>query len=219
MKIKRYIAIGDVHGCHEELNELIEKLAPGGDDQIILLGDVVNSGPDSHRSLALARQVGAICLQGNHERRLLNYRQTGIEKGLKKTDRATIRQFTEEDWTHLEQMPLHHYVPEIDTVFVHAGFLPSQPWQNQPPRVVTRIQVVDEQGRARKRSKAPDAPHWSTLWKGPPFVVYGHTPRSQCRRLEWSIGIDTACVQGGQLTAFILPQNEVVQVAARRRYT
>lgn len=33
------------------------------------------------------------------------------------------------------------------------------------------------------------------------------------------MGIDTACVHGGQLSAFILPQGEVVQVAARRRYT
>lgn len=178
MKIKRYIAIGDVHGCHEELEELLQRIAPAEDDQIILLGDLINNGPNSHRALALARQAQA-SLQGNHERRLLAYRQTGLRKKLKKADQSTILQLTDEDWDHLEQMVLHHYVPEIDTVFVHAGFLPGQPWQDQSAKVVTRIQVVDEKGRARKRSKARQAPHWSTLWQGPPFVVYGHTPRPQ----------------------------------------
>lgn len=218
MKIKRYITIGDVHGCYQELAELLAKVNPGADDQVVMLGDLVNNGPDSHRALALAREVGAICILGNHERRLLLSRQPGSRTRLRRIDQNTILQLTEEDWDHMKQMVLHHYVPELDTVFVHGGFLPHQPWRDQPPEVVTRIQVVDKQGRARKRSRSPQAPHWSLLWQGPPFVVYGHTPRPQYSRLKWSIGIDTACAQGGFLTAFILPAGEIVQVAARRRY-
>lgn len=219
MKIERYIAIGDVHGCHEELQELLEKINPGPADQIVMLGDLVNHGPDSHRALTLAREAGAISLLGNHEHRLLLYRQTGDPKKLKKMDRRTLPQLTGEDWAYLEKMVLTYHIPQLETVFVHAGFLPDQPWEEQPAEVVTRIQVVDKRGRARKRSKKPGAPHWSTLWEGPPFVVYGHTPRTQYQRLEWSIGIDTACVQGGFLTAFILPAGEIVQVPARRPYT
>lgn len=215
---KRYIAIGDVHGCHEELEELLEKVQLGPNDQVVMLGDLVNHGPDSHRCLALAREADAICLLGNHELRLLHYRQTGDPKLLKKMDRKTVRQLTADDWAQIERMVLHHHVPELDTVFVHAGFLPDQPWGSQPAEVVTQIQVIDKRGRPRKRSKSPKSPHWSTCWSGPPFIVYGHTPRPQYVRLESSIGIDTSCVYGGALTAFILPAGEIVQVPAHRSY-
>lgn len=182
------------------------------------MGDLVNNGPDSSRTLALARQAGGMCLLGNHERRLLHYHLTGNERGLKKADRATIAQLRDEDWQLLRRMPLYHHVPDLETVFVHGGFLPGRPWQTQEASIVTRVQVVDALGRPKKRSQSPGSPHWSELWSGPPFVVYGHTPRSHYKRRKWSIGIDTACVQGGALTAFILPAGEIVQVPARRRY-
>ena len=64
----------------------------------------------------------------------------------------------------------------------------------------------------------PDGVPWAERWSGPPFVVYGHTPRPDIFKLKWSVGIDTACVFGGHLTAFILPERRFVQVKARRRY-
>jgi len=115
-------------------------------------------------------------------------------------------------------MALTHEVSELNTVFVHGGFLPNEPWPRQPANIVTRIQVIDDQGRPRKRSDAPAALPWADLWNGPPFVVYGHTPRPEVYKLKWSIGIDTGCVMGGHLTAFILPERRLLQVKARRRY-
>lgn len=115
-------------------------------------------------------------------------------------------------------MLLTYHVEELNTVFVHGGFLPDEPWQRQPASVVTRIQAVDRAGRACKRAEAPDAPLWADLWNGPPFVVYGHTPRPDVYKLKWSVGIDTGCAMGGSLTAYILPEKRIVQVKARRRY-
>jgi len=115
-------------------------------------------------------------------------------------------------------MKLTYEDEELGVVFVHAGFLPDKPWQKQPARIVTRIQMVDKEGEPRKRSEAPNAPHWSELWSGPPFVVYGHTPREEISRTKWTLGIDTACVLGGNLTAYILPEKRIVQVKARERY-
>lgn len=57
------------------------------------------------------------------------------------------------------------------------------------------------EGTAQAASEYPDAPHGSEKRMGPPFVVYGHTPRSR-----------------GALTACILPGREVVQVPAREVY-
>ncbi len=214
----RLIAIGDVHGCHLELGDLIAKLELGRDDRLVLLGDLVNRGPDSCKVLDLARANKAISLLGNHELRLLKYRRTNDRKYAKEHDLETYERLRPQDWAYLESMPLTFEEPELNTVFVHGGFLPNEPWQKQPPEVVTRIQVVDHDGHPAKRSAAPEAPAWADLWNGPPFVIYGHTPRPEIYKLKWSVGIDTACVMGGYLTACILPEKRFVQVKARRAY-
>lgn len=214
----RVIAVGDVHGCAEEFAELIEKLALARHDRMILLGDLVNRGPDSGGVIALARQHAHRSLLGNHELRLLNFRRTGDPTHLKRADYVTLKQLGARDWAFLEGMPLTYHVPEYHTVFVHGGFLPGQPWRSQPARVVTRLQVIGPDGEPYKRADHPDCPHWSEHWEGPPFVVYGHTPRREAVFRRWSLGIDTSCVQGGMLTACILPGRKLVQVRARKKY-
>ena len=214
----RLIAIGDIHGCHAELAELLSRLAPTRDDRLILVGDLVNRGPDSRRVLELAREHRAIALLGNHELRLMRFRRTGDKKILKRGDLETFQQLRPEDWAFIEAMPLTFEEPTLDTVFVHGGFLPDIPWRKQPAEVVTRIQVIDHDGTPAKRSEAPDAPLWADCWNGPPFVVYGHTPRAEVYKLKWSLGIDTGCVYGGHLTAYELPEKRFHQVKARQRY-
>ena len=215
---ERVIAVGDIHGCAWEFERLLEKLALTRNDRLILLGDLVNRGPESARVISLARAHAHRSLLGNHELRLLNFRRTGDPTHLKKSDYATLAQFNAQDWTYLANMSLTYQVPETDTVLVHGGFLPNRRWHQQPARVVTRIQVVGPDGEPHKRSEFPEAPHWSDLWQGPPFVVYGHTPRAEPMRSRWSLGIDTSCVLGGALTACVLPDQEIVQVRARQRY-
>lgn len=214
----RLIAIGDIHGCHQEFAELLHRLELGKEDRLILLGDLVNRGPDSCKVIDLAREHRALSLLGNHELRLLNYRRTGDTKFFKDSDADTAEKLRPADWAYLEAMPLTHHEPELDTVFVHGGFLPDEPWQKQPANVVTRIQVIDRDGKPRKRADVPDAPAWADLWSGPPFVVYGHTPRPEIYKLKWSVGIDTGCVMGGFLTAYELPEKRFIQVKARQRY-
>ena len=214
----RLIAIGDIHGCHAEFAELLARLELTKDDRLVLLGDLVNRGPDSNRVLDLAREARALSLLGNHELRLLKYRRTGDKKYAKETDLDTFAKLRDEDWKYLEAMPLTFHEPELNVVFVHGGFLPGEPWHRQTAEVVTRIQVINRDGRPAKRGAAPGAPSWADFWSGPPFVVYGHTSRPEIYKLKWSVGIDTSCCMGGALTAYILPEKRFVQVKARARY-
>jgi Predicted phosphohydrolases len=214
----RIIAIGDIHGCHLEFAELLERLELTPDDRLILLGDLVNRGPDSGKVVDLAIQHRALSVLGNHEARLLAWRRTGRRGNLKDDDARTFARLEPRHWDYLEKMPLTHFEPELNTVFVHGGFLPDTPWQKQPESVVTRIQVIDREGLPRKRAECPDGILWADRWAGPPFVVYGHTPRPNIYKLKWSVGIDTACAMGGHLTAFVLPERRFVQVKARKRY-
>ena len=214
----RLIAIGDIHGCHVEFAELLARLDLQRDDRVILLGDLVNRGPDSRKVIAIAREIRATALLGNHELRLLKFHRTGDRKVLKEGDVATAESLQLEDWEFLQAMPLTFEEPALNTVCVHGGFLPDEAWQKQPAEVVTRIQVIDREGRPAKRADRPDAPCWADLWTGPPFVVYGHTPRPEIYKLKWSLGIDTGCVLGGHLTAYVLPEKRFLQVKARQRY-
>lgn len=149
---KRVVAIGDIHGCADEFEALLEELKPTRGDRVILLGDLINRGPHSSRVIALARKHAHRSLLGNHELRLINYRRTGDPTHLKKSDYETLRQLSADDWDYLHRMPLRYEAPEYQTVLVHGGFLPSKPWRSQPARVVTRIQVIGPDGEPHKRS-------------------------------------------------------------------
>ena len=107
----RLIAIGDIHGCHHEFAELLERLELTKDDRLILVGDLVNRGPDSCKVIELARQHRAISLLGNHELRLLNYRKekTPVADISRDTDADTYQKLRAEDWDYLEAMPLTYF--------------------------------------------------------------------------------------------------------------
>lgn len=219
-KVKRVIAIGDVHGCSRELKDLLDKLEVTDEDHLVFLGDLVNRGPDSRGVLdQVHRLKNATFLLGNHELRLLNFHKTGDASTLKPYDHETLECLREEDWELFRRMVPTYYLKEYDTVFVHGGFLPNVPWDEQPAEVVTRIQVVSPDFKPKKRSKYPDFPLWSDLWQGPPFVVYGHIPvKNKLERGTWSLGLDTACVYGGSLSAYVLPSKQVVSVPAHEAY-
>ena len=216
--MSRTIAIGDVHGCAEEFAQLLELIDPREEDRVIQLGDLINRGPDSHSVIRIARQYKVEAILGNHEHRILTALREKRPELLKDYDLETIKQLNNEDWIYLENLPKFKYSGLSDTVFIHGGFLPGQLWTNQSIEITTTIQVIAADGRPAKRSDAPDAPAWADSWKGPPFVIYGHTPRPEVYQLKDSIGIDTGCVYGGYLTAYIVEEKRLVQVRANRAY-
>src|SRR3954466_446577 len=109
----RLIAIGDIHGCHLEFAELLARLALTSEDRLILLGDLVNRGPDSNKVIDLAREHRALSLLGNHERRLLRFHLGGEKKALKAEDHETVSRLRPSDWEYLAAMPLTFEEPEL----------------------------------------------------------------------------------------------------------
>ncbi|KAK5014955.1 hypothetical protein LTR39_002870, partial [Cryomyces antarcticus] len=68
----RLVIVGDVHGCKEELLALLDKAKfRAGIDHLILTGDTIAKGPDSPGTVDVARKLGASCVRGNHEDRML----------------------------------------------------------------------------------------------------------------------------------------------------
>ena len=73
----RVIAIGDVHGCADELRALIQQLPLERDTLVVFLGDYIDRGPDSRgvvdTVLELEQYCEVVCLLGNHELMLREY--------------------------------------------------------------------------------------------------------------------------------------------------
>lgn len=212
--------IGDVHGCRVELEKLLEKLKLGPTDLVIFLGDLVNRGPDSAGVLKIARELPtARSILGNHELRLLDYHRHGDERLLKPYDWETLDQLGGTDWAQMKAFEDRLYFPAVDTLLVHGGLLPDEPWEKQSTEVITQIQSYNpKRKRWGKRREVPGGTTWMKFWKGPPFVVCGHTPRRRVLHKKWSMCIDTACVHGNTLTAYELTTQKLIHVKAEKAY-
>ena len=216
--MRRTIVIGDVHGCAEEFEALLKGLKLKPKDRVYQVGDLINRGPDSHRVLKLAYKYDVRPVLGNHEVRLLQSRKENNTESLKSYDHDTLLQLTKTDWKFLEKLPPYIYKPKHKTVIVHAGFLPEPAWYEQDIETITQIQVIDANGKPARQDASSAAATWAEYWHGLPFVVYGHNARPKVFRHPGSIGIDTGCVYGGHLTAYVLEDQSIFQVPAKRKY-
>ena len=119
-------AIGDVQGCFTELEELLERLQIQDSDQIYFLGDIINRGPQSLKTLRFIKaQPNMHLLLGNHDIHTLacyqNVRQMGPKDTIAEIFKADD---SEELMDYLRHSPLMYYLAKHKTVLVHAGIYP-----------------------------------------------------------------------------------------------
>jgi bis(5'-nucleosyl)-tetraphosphatase (symmetrical) len=122
-------AVGDIQGCYDELCDLLDAIRfDPQKDRIWFVGDLVNRGPKSLKTLRFIKKLGAaaVCVLGNHDLHLLALAIIGdtpakggtLEKILNASDRDELI-----DW--LRHRPLAHYSKKLDTLMVHAGVIPQ----------------------------------------------------------------------------------------------
>src|SRR3954447_15481728 len=113
--VQRTVFVGDVHGCLDELQTLLKKLAVSSADRLIFVGDLVAKGPDSQGVVALARELQASSVLGNYDDALLRLRhaqKAGRDAKMKPGHLAVARSLEEADWAWLEGLPLYIRVLE-----------------------------------------------------------------------------------------------------------
>jgi hypothetical protein len=199
------VIVGDVHGCTAELEELMEDVGLAEwRDRLVLVGDLIVRGPDSHGALELARKLGARVVRGNHEHKLLAWRHEGRPLG---AEHARIaHELSDDEWHMLEAMPLWIDLPSHGVRVVHAGVVPGLAVELAPADALLKMRTIDARGRW---SDEPDGgPLWGSRYEGPPHVVFGHNARAAPQLHPWATGIDTGCVYGGRLTAVVLSEGE-----------
>ena len=207
----RTIIFGDIHGCWSEWQALLDKIGPTSSDRLVSVGDLICKGPDSGKTLELARRMKNLtCVLGNHELRFLRYWNEEGErpKHLTDTDERTFRELGRRYDDHMRYIASWpHYLDLPEALVVHGGLRPGVALGRQDIEDLTGLRTVGK----------PPQP-WFETYKGPKLAVFGHWVVREPIYSEHAIGLDTGCVYGGKLSAFILPERRVVQVKARRTY-
>lgn len=205
----KIFAIGDIHGCLDQLQRLRRKIpADPARDTLVLIGDYIDRGSQSRGVVDYVLGLrGAyaklVCLCGNHESMLLNYLEGEEEElYLQNGGGATLRDYgiflSDSPRVRKEKIPAEHlrffeslppYYETDQYLFVHAGLRPGVPVACQSAWDLQwiRREFIDSKGDFGKR------------------VVFGHTHFSAPLVAENKIGIDTGAVYGGRLTCVELP--------------
>ncbi len=214
---ERTLIVGDVHGCLEELEALLDVVAfEPGEDALVSVGDLVGKGPHGAEVVRLFREGGHRAVRGNHEDRLLRWHHGESKKKLRGMHLVHAVALSDDDWAWLDALPLWIRLDAYGVTVLHAGRLPEVPLEAHEPAWLMSMRTIAADGAPSKRLE--DGPLWAASWGGPDEVVFGHDAISGLQRWPHAIGLDTGCVYGGALSAYVLPEREVVSVQARATY-
>eukprot|EP01119_Soliformovum_irregulare_P022903 TRINITY_DN7911_c0_g1_i1.p1 TRINITY_DN7911_c0_g1~~TRINITY_DN7911_c0_g1_i1.p1 ORF type:complete len:240 (-),score=58.32 TRINITY_DN7911_c0_g1_i1:76-795(-) len=219
MQWNQSIVVGDIHGCLDELKELLAQVSfDPTTDRLVSVGDLVGKGPQSIEVIHFFRSLPhAFAVRGNHDQFCLDQRRDlktngKIERAVDPTHMKVIEQLDEDSWTWLENLPLFIDLPEFNALIVHAGKLPHISLAEHVPFDLMNMRNIHE-GKALPHAK--EGVPWVTLHEGPTHIIFGHDAVRGLQQYEHATGLDTGCCYGGKLSAVILPKWEIVQVDAK----
>jgi serine/threonine protein phosphatase 1 len=200
----RVLAIGDIHGCLGQLDDLLAWVKPTADDVLITLGDYVDRGPDSrgviNRLIELKKSQPVICLRGNHEIMMVDaWRGGRSEKkmwlgvggvqtlgsyGSAAGKSGLLEDVPPEHWNFLQNELVDYHESEL-FIFVHAGVLCGFEMDEQPDNALFWDFMPDAMRHQSKRT-----------------VICGHTSQKsgEPKVVPGAVCIDTYAHGGGWLT-------------------
>ncbi len=203
----RCLAMGDIHGCDIALELLLKQLKLAADDTLVVLGDVVDRGPNSRRVveqlLETATQCRLIFVMGNHEEMLLDSLAGG---DWARTWQAYGGRQTVVSYGSIERIPEEHleffgsglnFWETEGEIFIHANLEPGVSLEEQSPEWLrwTHLTGFEQPHPSGKR------------------VICGHTPQRSGLPLLMSgwVGIDTLAFGPGWLTVLDVATDQVYQ--------
>ncbi len=231
--------IGDVHGCYDELTELLVLLGyeeqaggsfahPAG-RKLIFVGDLVDRGPRIPETVRLVRESvnagHAFCVPGNHDikfMRAVGGKDVQIKHGLADSlQQFEVYEKQAPGFNHvaaefIDSLVSHYVFDEGKLVVAHAGM--KEEMQGRGSGRVREFALYGETTGETDDFGLPVRYNWAADYRGRAMVVYGHTPVPEPEWLNRTINIDTGCVFGGKLTALRYPEKEIVSIPAAYTY-
>ena len=214
----RTIFVGDIHGCAEEFREILSSSGfRKGTDRLMLTGDAFTKGPDPFGVWKLMLENSAEMVLGNHDAKLVELIQGGAEPNESEAETLSKLDLVKDElalW--LDVLPL--YIREMDFILVHAGIHPEKGLDRTRREELLAI-------RTWPPIDGIEGPRWHDHFEplDGKVVVFGHDapgglvhkkrPESDTTYL---VGLDTGCIYGGMLTAYILEQDDFVQIESRQ---
>lgn len=229
--------VGDVHGCGEELEELLGLLgydvawdgqdvsvtAPAG-RTLVFVGDLVDRGPrvpDVLRiAMAMVESGAALCVEGNHDNKFARWlgganvkTRHGLQQSVDQMDgespafKAEVRNF-------IARLPPYLWLDGGKLVVAHAGLK-----RDMIGRVDGKVRSFALYGDTTGETDGYGNPvrvNWAMEYSGDAAIVYGHVAAPDVQAINNTWCIDTGCCFGGRLTALRWPERELVSVAAKR---
>lgn len=199
--MKSYLCIGDIHGCIQQLEELIgtihDALAPPGEARLpdriqwIFLGDYIDRGPEPGAVIDYLRQHAvrypdSIFLRGNHEAMLEDVIEiVGPRRAAQFLDTKNIARENYE-WLRTNTRCVYR---AGDYLFTHAGLNPER--------------ELAEQNDDDYLWSSHEAPFENATGL---TVVHGHTSVDEITIAGNNVNVDTGCGKGGPLSAILLPE-------------
>lgn len=233
--------IGDVHGCLNELLDLLGKLGyecsadpmgrfvdashPEG-RRVIFVGDLVDRGPDSAGVLRLVMGMvlagHAMAVSGNHEDKLnraLRGSKVSLTHGLDGTLEqidAQEPEFRQKVSKFCSSLISHFVLDDGKLVIAHAGLI--EKYHGRASKRVRAFALYGQVTGEVDEFGLPVRYPWAKDYRGDASVVYGHTPLTETAWINNTLCLDTGCVFGGKLSALRYPEREIVDVQAQQQW-
>lgn len=228
--------IGDVHGCYDELHELLLTLGytensagaivhPNG-RRAVFLGDLCDRGPKNVAVLRLVMGMvqhgSALCIPGNHDVKLLRYlngRNVQLTHGLQNTVDELAQEsgeFRSKVAKFLDSLVSHYVLDDGKLVVAHAGI--KEHFQGRGSARVRDFCLYGETTGETDEYGLPVRLDWTNEYRGHAMVVYGHIPQVEPSILNGTYCIDTGCAFGGNCP-LCATLNARSSVSKRKWYT
>ncbi|QYC41728.1 Bis(5'-nucleosyl)-tetraphosphatase, symmetrical [Nonomuraea coxensis DSM 45129] len=204
--MNRTVIIGDIHGCFDELLELLEKVDLRPDDLLVSVGDVVDRGPAPGEVVTFFRErPNSVVVMGNHERKHVR----GIFSFSQEITRLQLGERYPETVEWMRTLP--YYFENEHVRVVHAAVVSGVPLADQKEEIL----CGSTSGERELTALFPDS-HWYDHYADAKPVVFGHhvTGREPMIRDGRIFGLDTGACHGWNLTALCVPGFTVHSVEA-----
>lgn len=211
--MSRTIVVGDIHGCYDELVSLLADIDLDAQDRVVAVGDLITKGPKSKQVLDLFRSDNRfLSVVGNHDLALLRYWRGEVDS-LKNSQAKTATELEPDSQLYCEFLGSLPLMINLGShLVVHAGVRPGVPLSEQAAEDLTELRTLGADRTSRKGVR------WYEVYDSEQTVLFGHWPNLEPIQTAHAIGLDTGCVYGHRLTAYIIESKQLVSVPAFQVY-